>query len=123
MISHFNEQKIFLLDGYLEMYPTPMTIENGQYGYVIVDSSRSCFPLVIYPKSHTKLNLNPNKSRISGLKKAIRDLNTSRSKILATMENNISNNWEKLEPTLEKIFNYPNKPANDECFTSILKIA
>jgi hypothetical protein len=84
MTSCIEKDQLFLLKGFLGVYPTTMTDDGGQ-GYFIVESSRGCFPLVIYPDSHTQLNHVANKTRRSVLKTAIWKLKNNQSKIFDTL--------------------------------------
>ncbi|MBX3710077.1 MAG: hypothetical protein KIT56_10395 [Gammaproteobacteria bacterium] len=116
MTSCIQKNELFLLKDFLGIYPAIMS-DNGNIGYFIVESSRGCFPLVIYPNSHTQQNLTANKTRKSALSAAIRKLKNNQQKIFDTLAEH--DEWTlELESKLEKLFEYPNRCANDSNFSS-----
>ena len=116
MIAFLKTQKDaqpFLLDSnHLKIYLAPMT-NKGERG-CIIDSNRACYPLIIYPDSHTTFDDRKNPPRLSAFYKAIEKLEKNWQKILDTMKD--FDEWnEKLESALEPMFDYPprRKASND----------
>ena len=105
MANCVEKKQLFLLSNFLGIYPTLMT-ENGDQGYIIVESTRGCFPLVIYPDSHSQINNIANKTRKSALSTVLWKLKTNQVKIFETLDEH--DEWTlELESKLEKLFEYP----------------
>ncbi|HHT9690311.1 TPA: hypothetical protein ACT9A8_000234 [Legionella pneumophila] len=78
LITCFKNNKEFHLlgknannDTYLEMYPVSM---KGQWGFLIVDHTGGCFPLVIYPFANKYFDDKPNAARCAGLLRTIENI-------------------------------------------------
>lgn len=105
MIEALDKDGFFNYKGWLEIYPTSM---EGGMGCIVVEPSRNCFPLVVYPSSHTKFENAANKTRTSGFKVAIGKLQKNRPQIFALLGE--YNEWtHELEKKLEPLFEYPKK--------------
>lgn len=118
MVEAIEKNQLFTHEGYLEIYPTIMN-EKGEGGYLVVEPNRSCFPLVVYPDSHTQFDNKANKTRTSGFKTAVGKLRKNRYKIFELLDEH--DEWTlELEAKLEELFEYPKKrsAANSSNFGS-----
>lgn len=60
---------------FLEFYPVPM--KNEQYGFLYVDHTHSCYPLVLYPDKY-----NNNESRTTGFLQAAIDIGIEKDRLI-----------------------------------------
>lgn len=117
MLDQIEKNQLFLHKGLLEIYPTEMD-GAGSKGCLAVDPSNGCFPLVLYPYSHTQFDDKANKTRASGFKTAAKKVQKKRSEIFNILT--AQDEWTlELEARLEKLFEYPpqkKSAANDSNF-------
>jgi hypothetical protein len=106
MLEAFNKRELFILKNYLELYPVNMNPSGNDIGYFIVDKTDSFPILVIYPYSTSSYCSKPNKSRMSALIEAMRDLACSRRKIIDAYE--YAKDWYELQEILKTIFKFKN---------------
>lgn len=53
-------------------------MKNDQYGFLYVDHTHSCYPLVLYPEEFKQ-----NKSRASGFFQAAKDVGLEKGRIIS----------------------------------------
>jgi hypothetical protein len=91
--------------------------KDGKIGFFLVESTRACFPLVLYPDSHSTQNSKKNKTRASALRTALGKVMKNHSAIFSEMEKH--EGWTlELERELEKHFEYQ---ANDNKLSENMK--
>lgn len=106
LINHVEDGNLYILTKFLELYPFPMT-DDGKIGYLLVEPSRGCFPLVIYPNQHSQ----NGKTRKSGFHTALSKLRKNQSEIFKAL--NEHSEWSfELEAKLERLFGYPSNDGN-----------
>lgn len=86
LINSLKDEQEFQLKGmehdtkiYLEIYPVNM---QNKCGFVIIDHTGGCFPLIIYPYSNKSFNEKPNLSRCLGLSRAIENIEKEKERII-----------------------------------------
>jgi hypothetical protein len=111
--THVKENRLYILNGFFEFYTLQMTA-NGEHGYLAVESSRGCYPLVFYPEPHSHHDNNENKTRKAAFTTAINKVYKNRKQIFKLLDEH--NEWTlELERKLEKHFEYKQKPhSNDD---------
>jgi len=125
--EHVEKNDLYLIEKFIEAYPLTKS-EAGDIGFLVVESSRGCYPLVCYANSHSELGGVKNKPRKSGFKAALRVLEKNHSKIFPILLSYIKEHkeWDaELESMLREFFEYPqdksNQAANDNNFNEGLK--
>ncbi|KTC93577.1 hypothetical protein [Legionella cincinnatiensis] len=85
LINSLKDKQEFRLLGigntkiYLEIYPVPM---QNKCGFVVIDHTGGCFPLIIYPYPNKSFNGKPNLSRCLGLSRAIENIEQEKERII-----------------------------------------
>ena len=87
MYELFNNDKYFL-----EFYPVPMN--NEQYGFLYVDHTHSCYPLVLYPDKYKN-----NEPRTKGFLHAVTDIGLEKDQLVGLFSKylNIPSDFESQE--------------------------
>ncbi|CZI30004.1 TPA: hypothetical protein ACVNTL_000228 [Legionella pneumophila] len=86
LIQCFHETKEFSLfwgtehkEILLEMYPVLM---KEQWGFLVVDHTGGCFPLVIYPYTNKYFDDTPNAARCAGLLRTIENIEKEKDRLV-----------------------------------------
>jgi len=103
LYSDYEHSEIYQKEHFLEAYPVPM--DNGS-GYLLVDKTKGCFPLVFYPSSKNTNDLSRG-SRKEALDNTFIDLNNNIKNIIDVFAKYKEKKWDKpLQDNLQNYFDY-----------------